>query len=356
MPAWFAKIIGGARETRRIAVRMGSRDFGTVVIETDPYNEALEVWNEFAVSLVAPTVFCLLTVSIIYVFIGRTLHPLQRLAEALEQVGDGSYRTRISGPLPTELSRLRDSFNRMAARLAETDQDRRRLNRQLLTLQDQERGDLARDLHDEVSPFLFAVNVDAATACRLLADGRAREAESHIRSIVDAVAHIQRQVRSMLGRLRPLGVADLGLADAIANLAIFWRRRQPQIRFNVSIAPECVDLPERIATAICRTIQEAVSNAVRHAEAKVISILVERRRATATGDEAIIVQIADDGRGMGKDTPIGYGLTGVSERIAALGGRVSFTNRPDGGFSVSAVLPDRERTEGLYSLTERAAS
>ncbi|MGH7063650.1 MAG: histidine kinase, partial [Stellaceae bacterium] len=149
---------------------------------------------------------------------------------ALEEVGDGRYRTRISGRLPPELSRLRDSFNRMVARLAEADADNRRLNEQLLTLQEQERGELARDLHDEVSPFLFAVNTDAASASRLLAEARNAEADEHIQSIADAVSHIQQQVRRMLGRLRPVGLDDLGLAAAIENLVAFWRRRRPQIR------------------------------------------------------------------------------------------------------------------------------
>jgi two-component system, NarL family, sensor histidine kinase UhpB len=356
MPGWLVRLIGGTPETRRISATIAGRDYGTVVIETDPDNETLEVWNEFKDSLIAPSVFCLLTLTIIYLFIGRTLRPLKDLAGALEEVGDGSYRTRLSGRLPPELSRLRDSFNRMAARLAETDADRRRLNEQLLTLQEQERGELARDLHDEVSPFLFAVNADAATASRLLTKGRTAEAAEHVRSIIDAVTHIQRQVRHMLGRLRPVGLADLGLAAAVENLAAFWRRRQPQIRYNVSIGSECNDLPELIATTICRIIQEALSNAVRHAEARVVTISVERRRDAVEGGECIIVQVADDGRGMGREASIGYGLTGLGERIAALGGRLRFTNRPDGGFAVAAVLPHLQQSTALFSSEERAAS
>ena len=131
----------------------------------------------------------------VYVFIGRTLRPLDGLADAMEEVGAGRYGTRMRGRLAPELSRLRDSFNRMAARLADADAENRRLNEQLLTLQEQERSDLARDLHDEVSPFLFAINVDAATASRLMREGRATEARGHVQSITDAVRHMQRQVR-----------------------------------------------------------------------------------------------------------------------------------------------------------------
>ncbi|HUN98965.1 MAG TPA: histidine kinase [Bradyrhizobium sp.] len=355
MPTWFVRIIGGAPQSQRISVEIGGRNYGAVVLETDPYNETLEVWNEFTNSLITPALCCLLSVLVIYLFIGRTLRPLERLADALEEVGDGSFRTRISDRLPPELSRLRDSFNRMAARLAETDEDRRRLHEQLLTLQEQERGDLARDLHDEVSPFLFAVNADAATASRLLADGRSLEAAEHVQSIIDAVAHIQRQVRRMLGRLRPVGLADLGLAAATENIVSFWRRRYPHIGYHASVSAECEGLPEIIGTTICRVVQEALSNAVRHADAKIVSIIVERHRDVSGGAEAINVVVADDGHGMDGEARIGYGLMGLSERIAALGGHLTFANRPGEGFAVNAVLPDPQRLVVLSPVEQRAA-
>jgi two-component system sensor histidine kinase UhpB len=114
----------------------------------------------------------------IYVFIGRMLRPLDRLTRALEEVGDGRFRTRFGGRLPPELARLRDSFNRMAARLADADADNRRLNAQLLTSREEERSELARDLHDEVGPYLFAIGADAALAARRLREDRAGKRRS----------------------------------------------------------------------------------------------------------------------------------------------------------------------------------
>jgi two-component system, NarL family, sensor histidine kinase UhpB len=342
VPAWFVRIIGPAPEAERIQVAIGGRDYGVIGIETDPYNETLEVWNEFTDSLVAPSIFCFLTVLSIYMFIGRILQPLLRLAAAIEAVGDGHYRTRIDDRLPHELSRLRDSFNRMVARLAETDADNRRLHEQLLTLQEQERSDLARDLHDDVSPFLFAVNVDAAAAARRLAEGRTRQTEEHLQSIIDTVRQVQQQVRLMLGRLRPIGLADLGLAAAIENLVAFWRRRRPEIRYEVSVSPDCEGLSDMIGTTICRIVQESLSNAVRHAEAKLVTVTIGPCHDPGDGSEAIKTVIADDGRGMSEQGRVGYGLTGLGERIAALRGRLSFSNRQGAGFAVIATLPLRQ--------------
>jgi two-component system, NarL family, sensor histidine kinase UhpB len=354
VPAWFVRIIGAAPWTERIPVAIGDRDYGAIRVETDPYNETLEVWNAFTGGLVAPTLFCVLTVLLIYWFIGRILRPLNRLAAALEEVGDGRYRTRISGRLPPELSRLRDSFNRMAVRLTEADAEKQRLNEQLLTLQEEERTEIARDLHDEVSPFLFAVNVDTAAAARLLAEGRSSEAEAHVDSIADAVRHIQREVRRMLARLRPIGLAELGLPAAIENLVAFWRRRCPEIRYRVSIAAECGDLSEMVGTTICRIVQEALSNAVRHAEAKRVTILVEECRDAAERGAAIRVVVADDGRGMAEAQTMGYGLTGLSERIAALGGRMSFSTRLGEGCTLTAELPRPRRAHTVAGLRQSA--
>jgi two-component system, NarL family, sensor histidine kinase UhpB len=267
------------------------------------------------------------------VFVGRTLQPLNRLAAALEEIGDGRYRTRIGGRLAPELARLRDSFNRMAARLAETAAENRRLNEQLLTLQDQERGELARDLHDEVSPYLFAIGADAATASRLLKEFRASEARENVQSIADAVRHMQRQVRHMLGRLRPIGLAEFGLREAIENLVAFWRRRRPEIRYEVTVSKECEELGDLISTTICRIVQEALSNAVRHAGPKLVTISIKRDR------DEVTAAVTDDGRGMQAPARLGYGLVGINERISAIGGRLTFSNRAGEGFAVMAVLP-----------------
>jgi len=333
VPSWFVRVIGVVPVADRVPITVGGRDYGTIALETDPHNEILEVWNEFTDSLVTPAVFSSLTILLIYLFIGRALRPLEALAEALEQVGDGRYRTRIGGRLAPELARLRDSFNRMAARLAAADTENRRLNEQLLTLQEQERSELARDLHDDVSPFLFAINIDAASASRMLTEGRATEAREYVQSIADAIRPMQRQVRSMLGRLRPIGLDEFGLHEAIENMIAFWRRRRPEIRYQLSVSAGCDGLDELVGRTVCRIVQEALSNAVRHASPTLITVSIDRR------GEEVRVEITDDGRGLSEPSRPGYGLVGISERVRAIGGRLGVSSKPGGGLDVEAVLP-----------------
>ncbi len=201
----------------------------------------------------------------------------------MEQVGHGDYAIRVSDPLTPELARLRDSFNRMAARLAATNADNRRLNEQLLTLQEEERNEIARDLHDEVGPFLFAINVDASQhgATCLARDAR-RNWRRILQSIAEAARHLQRRsaryARVACGRsLR----SKFGLAEAVGRLVDLWRRRLLEIEYRVSVAPDCEGL-ERLksrddrVTGSCR---ECLSNAVRHGELDDRS----RSRSSATG-------------------------------------------------------------------------
>lgn len=335
VPRWFIRLIGVVPETHRVPVTLNGQPLGAVVIETQPRNEILEVWNEQTASLVALVIFAGATIPLIYLLIGRALRPIDRLAAAMEQFGEGDFAIRVGDRLAPELARLRDSFNRMATRLDAADADNRRLHEQLLTLQEEERSDIARDLHDEVGPFLFAINVDVANASRLLNEGRAAELPPHIQSVADAARHLQRLVRGMLGRLRPVGLNEFGLSEAVGRLVEFWRRRCPEVECRVRIAPPCENFGEPTDTVVYRIVQEGLSNALRHGKPSFVDICVGR---DGTGDT--IVDITDDGPGLVRDGPTpGYGLVGMRERVAAIGGRLVITNRPQGGLSVNAWLP-----------------
>ena len=353
-PTWFVRLIAVIPDTEQIPVVVGNRDLGALVVATDPQNEILEVWNEFAESLVMLILLGTLTIGLIYVFIGHTLRPLDGLAAGLEEVGDGDYLIRIGGRLAPELARLRDNFNRMAARLAEAAAENRRLNERLLTLQEEERSELARDLHDEVSPYLFAIGADAATTSRLIDQGRTGDAAEHISSISDAVRHMQRQVRRMLARLRPIGLVEFGLREAVENLVAFWLRRRPEIRYEVTISAECENLGDAVGTTICRIVQEALGNAVRHAEPKVVRIGIERRSDPQQRPDEVRLAVEDDGRGLRGAEKLGYGLVGISERVRAIGGRLSFSNKSGEGFAVTAVLPCPSATEAALGNVQVA--
>lgn len=346
-PRWFERLIGVPPTQLRIPVAAGGRDNGEIVLETVPHNEILEIWNEFGDSLLLLALFSVPTMLLIYVFIGRALRPLDRLAQGFARIGGGDYAVRVEEPLPPELSRLRDSFNLMATRLAGMAAENRDLAEQLLSLQEQERVELARDLHDEIGPFLFAINIDAAAIARQAESGRLPAVAAPAAAIGEAVAHLQRQVKSMLGRLRPIGLEEFGLSAAIAHLIEFWRRRHPEIDYRLEIAPEAEGRGELIDTTIYRIVQECLANALRHGQPSAIAIALSPMRGEPDGSDALLLTVRDDGGGMSARPGMGYGLLGMDERVKALGGSLEVLSDPGTGLSVTArlPLPARERAD-----------
>jgi two-component system sensor histidine kinase UhpB len=334
-PRWFVWLVGVAPESDRIPVALGG-DAAEIVVTTDPANEIREVWDEMNGTLIVLALFGGQVIPLIYLSTGRALRPLDRLAAAMEQVGRGDYEVRVDGPLTPELARLRDSFNRMAERLAAADGDNRRLNEQMATLQEEERSDIARDLHDEFGPLLFAINVDIANMSRLAREHGAGLLLSHVESIAATAHLLQRQVRGMLGRLRQTGGVELGLAEALEELIEFWRRRSPRINYRLSIEGSCDSFGTAIDTTIYRIVQEGLSNAVRHGNPRRIAIAI---RTADAGGCPVLVSVDDDGSGMRAGAGLGYGLIGMEERVRGLGGRLTFSNSPNGGFALTAALP-----------------
>jgi len=307
-----------------------------VALETDPHNEVSEVWTEFRDGMVIIVVFCIGSFALIYWTAGRSLRPLEALSAGFRTIGTGDYRTRVAEGGPPEVEQLARAFNLMAERLGALEERNERLRTQLLTIQEEERADLARDLHDDVGPFLFAVNVDVASIARLAAARGDAEILERGRSIREAVSHMQKHVKSILGRLRPTGVTDIGLAQAVENLGVFWRRRHPEISIEFDVGAPDVSFGEVADATLYRLIQESLTNAIRHGRPRSIKVSIESQER---GD--ILLQVADDGVGLDASADrTGLGLAGMQERISALGGSLSVRNHVDGkGASVTARLP-----------------
>jgi two-component system sensor histidine kinase UhpB len=140
-------------------------------------------------------------------------------------------------------------------------------------------------------------------------------------------------------------LTEFGLKQVIEHLIAFWRYRHPKIEFEVSVTiePQESGFGELIDATLYRVIQEGVSNAVRHGEATRITVMVAPHEA----GRDIIASIIDNGRGLtttSGSSDIGFGLLGMRERVAALGGSLTIADRSDsgdrrGGLAVVARLP-----------------
>jgi two-component system, NarL family, sensor histidine kinase UhpB len=338
VPNWFLRLIADAPTTIRLPVPTAVDDGGAIVLQADPTNEIGEVWTQSRDAVLVLAGFAVLSALLMSAVLGRALRSLEVLSAAFDHIGKGDYHGSLPTHGPRELRRLANGFNVMAERLATVAAQNHRLNERLLTLQAEERADLARDLHDEIGPMLFAIDMTAAAIERLAGSARETEIPRHVQAIHDSVGRMQRHIRLILGRLRPL--QTIGLNAAIDRLAAFWRSRRSDIAFSATVSIEddriCNDLKE----TIYRVVQEATSNAIRHGRPTRLDITIIH-----DGAEAICVEVTDDGIGMSADgvTARGstrLGLIGMRERVMAMAGSLVIRPGRNGkGLSLVVRLP-----------------
>jgi signal transduction histidine kinase len=196
---------------------------------------------------------------------------------------------------------------------------------------DQARARWARELHDETLQGLTGVRM-------VLSAGLARDDLNALRGAAEnADEHLadeMRKLRDLIAELRPAALDDLGLGPAIETLA----KRQAAIgAFTVGVDIELASdrrLNRETETAIYRIVQEALSNAVKHADAHEVSLRVRQL------SDRVQVAVEDDGRGFEPDAVrAGFGLTGMRERALLAGGRLWVSSEDGGPTRVAAVLP-----------------
>lgn len=333
-PDWFFNLLAGPPKVLHLKLPPVFDDVGSVTLQTDANNEVAEVWSDIGLTLSVLTIFCGLVLAFVYWTLGTAIRPLQDLTAAFARVGERDYRERMHERGPLELVRLNQGFNQMVEHLEQSEQKNKRLQEQLATVQEEERADLARDLHDEIGPLLFAADVDVVAIEQMAKEGRNDQIPEQAGIVREAISQMQRHVRDILGRLRPAVLLDVGLAHAIDNLVSFWRAHNPSLRFKVDVPEE--GFGEPLDGAVYRIVQESVSNAVRHGKPGTIDISV-----SVADDRSIAVRVADDGSGLKSNgRPGGFGIIGMQERVTALGGVLEVGNRKDGpGVAVSVRIP-----------------
>jgi signal transduction histidine kinase len=200
-----------------------------------------------------------------------------------------------------------------------------------------ERLRIARELHDVVAHNISLINVQAASTLHLLdpgADPRAAEALATIKQVSRETLV---ELRSVLGALRQVDeAAPRGPAPSLASIdELFARAAATGISTDVDVRGTARPLPVAADLAAYRIVQEALTNVARHSGTTAASVRIEY------GDGDVIVQVDNDGRTNGAVVP-GNGITGMTERAVALGGKVQAGPRPGGGFRVRAWIPTRE--------------
>jgi signal transduction histidine kinase len=203
--------------------------------------------------------------------------------------------------------------------------------RRVVEGQELERRRLARELHDETGQALTSILLGLKALEERSKDPASRAATEELRELV--VSTLQ-DVRRLAVELRPSALDDFGLVAALERLAeSFAEQTGISVDFQTALAGE--RLPEEVETALYRIVQESLTNVVKHAQARRVGILLARK------DGAVKAVVEDDGQGFdpAEQTDDGYGLMGMRERLALLGGRLEVESGHDGGTTIAAEVP-----------------
>jgi PAS domain S-box-containing protein len=228
---------------------------------------------------------------------------------------------------------------RVEEEVAKHRKDLQSLSTQLINAQEAERKRISQELHDEMGQALTAMSINLAAIKKELSPELApaiRERLAETSSLADRTLD---QVRELSLDLRPSMLDDLGLVPTLR-----WYVNRYAKRLNLEVEFEAVDLEERLPaemeTVLYRAVQEALTNAARHAQASRVRIRLERKKST------VAAFIEDDGQGFDIEQVAGHGISergvglfGMRERVASLGGRLRIQSRPGRGTRLMLEIP-----------------
>jgi two-component system sensor histidine kinase UhpB len=201
----------------------------------------------------------------------------------------------------------------------------------MVSIQDEERRDIARELHDELGPLLFAIR---ANVIAMVDNGAADQddSDSPAQKALQSVEALQLTNRRILDRLRPMHIEEFGLQSSIQKLLRGVRSQVPAIDVAFEIDPGLDAIDAVVSQTVYRVMQEGITNVLRHAQATEMSL------KASMPDGKVVVEISDNGIGMPANVVMGRGLTGMRERVRALGGTFELF-RSDGRTCVRCSLP-----------------
>ena len=254
--------------------------------------------------------------------------PIERLTEVMSSVDPDSPGTRLNTdePADAETRALANAFNGMLDRL---ERARREAARSALEAQEAERLRVALELHDEIGQSLTAVTIQAERA----AEGDPSEAPHALRDVANSVRDSLDEVRRIARELRPEALDDLGLVNALIALCNRLDGQDgPHIERNLQY--ELPPLPDEVELVIYRIAQESLTNALRHADARSITIWLQ------ADDGSVALRVRDDGAGLPHKLPGGTsGIAGMRERALLVDGRFSIESVPRRGTEVRLRIP-----------------
>ena len=338
-PRWFKALLNRFTPPWSPSVRTleyQGKVLGKIIITPDPNYEYAEKWKQLIELLTLISVFfVLVNLSVIWA-VAQALKPTEKILSALNALEEGKLDTRLPQFNAPELAPIGDKFNHMIAKLELSIRQNHKLTHELISLQEQERKSLARDLHDEFGQCLTAINTDASIILKA-SEKKYPELRDSALAISQLSRHLTDMVTGLLQQLRPGLLEELGLQAALDELVTTWKSRHKEVKCEVSITPIHEVLEEAKGITLYRLTQECLTNITKHSNATAVDIqLFYKRKSQQEGLQLIV---KDNGQGFNLNNTIGFGLPGMRERVEGLNGDLIINTTLGKGTEINAWIP-----------------
>ena len=341
-PQWYERLVSSPLDPKVISLRNGR-----ITLQADASRATLDGWDDLRPMLWMVLAGFVLANALVYALMGRATRPLRLVVRGLQQMEAGAYDARLPDLSGREGRQISHAFNAMAQSVQggalarkqarEATQalaENRELTQLIQARIEQERGAIARELHDELGQQVTAIKSAGLVIARKAA-GHDALIEESARLVMTCADQIYDGVHRLISQLRPLALDHFGLRDALQDLLGDWRMRHPDTGLTLTLSGELDGLDDELSTAVYRIIQESVNNALRHAQPSRIDVNLQ------VSARSLQLEVTDNGLSRVDQfhTPGHFGVLGMRERAQALGGSFNLEQIEPSGVHLRVVLP-----------------
>ncbi len=349
VPRWFVELVHTPPKSLIVPVTIKGVNYGRIAIISNPVDELEEIWSDVSWLAFVSLLVTSAILGLVLLLVRQSLKPFEGLKSGLADLEAGKSNVRIEHRGATEFRAISAALNSLAETLDRFKTENRSLVDRLIRVQDDERKEIARDLHDEAGPCLFSIRAGVVALSELTADptAEAGKIQQACGNVNRASEVLQNLFRALLGRLVPRGLAEFGLREVLKGLIGSWQLSRSDVALALVCPHDLSILDEPTALTAFRVVQESLTNVFRHADATSAQVRVEFTALPSPastdqepeGAPALLIEVEDNGVGIPDQPRLGLGLLGMKERVQALGGTISISKRSGGGTQVIASLP-----------------
>ena len=323
-PYWFIFLIEKLSQEiyySKINIDQRGEMTGYILIKPEPIYEYAEIWQQIKVGLWIIGAFLVLINIVVLILFSHMIKPINKIIESFEKLEAGNFKSKINKSNILELDIIGKKFNSMIKNLRQSNDKIHKLSQNLINVQEQEKSELARDLHDELGQSLTALQAEAASISK---STKKSSRDDAIFNVIKLSKNMMLSTREIIKKLNLGLIEDLGLESALIELFENWKRRFKGVKFEYKIDEKALRKITKQETAhLYRIFQEALTNIAKHSEPKNIKIAIK----SLDEKGKIRILIRNDGIKTELSNKDGLGLIGIAERVDQINGSLEIIKK-----------------------------